>query len=114
MARLSDAFIDDRAPANTNRGAGWRASARGRTQAAGATTWLSGAGGDGAAIRCFHRRPSGPDGHRQGDQRARAAQAPGQRIPLALPDHRPPPAAGPVVDGTTASTTLRMQGPRTP
>src|SRR3546814_19734090 len=58
MVRLSDAFIDDRAPANTNRGAGWRAAARGRTQAAGATTWLSGAGCDGAAVRGVHRRPS--------------------------------------------------------
>src|SRR3546814_18756966 len=70
MARLSDAFIDDRAPANTHRGAGWRAAARGRTQAAGAPTWLSGAGRAGAALRCFHRRPSGPAGPRRGYQRA--------------------------------------------
>jgi hypothetical protein len=44
MARLSDAFIDDRAPANTNRGAGRRAAARGRTRAASAMALLSRAG----------------------------------------------------------------------
>src|SRR3546814_20313789 len=85
MARLSDAFIDDRAPATKNRGVGWRTAERGGTQAVGATTWLTGAGGVGAAARCFHRRLFGPVGHCWGNQSASAAHPQGQGTHSALP-----------------------------